>query len=221
MSVSRKIHFNALSESMRRRWADLTCGRKQPGPLYAEPLPFGVMRFGLLALLGLATISVSCWCGFGLPEAVGAVQSPAWLISYTGGGFMLAYGIPGLMRQSALRKALRFAPGRTCSRSTSSRPTARCSRSSPWTRAISVARSMIRPRLPLRGSSPADLHDARQGHGRAGPAASGREPQRSPSSPRWACCFAAGGAPCTGRTAPARRCVFAPLQGVVVARCQT
>jgi hypothetical protein len=112
MSVSRRIHFNALPESVRRRWADLTSGREQPGPLYAEPQPSGTMPCGLLALLGLTAIGFLCWYRFGALGEDDGLQSPTWLIIYAGGGFMLVHGILGLMRRISLRKALPFAPGR-------------------------------------------------------------------------------------------------------------
>ena len=108
MSVSRKIHFNALPESVRRRWVEITAGREQPGPLYVEPRPSGIAGLVLLAFFGLVILAIGCWRHFGLP---GAMQSPAWLIGYAGGGFMLVYGTLGLRRQIALRKALPFVPG--------------------------------------------------------------------------------------------------------------
>jgi hypothetical protein len=125
MSIPRKIHFNALPESVRRRWVEITAGREQPEPLYVEPLPFHISRMVRLAFCGLL-INISsrmvclafcgllislglCWQHFGL---LGTVQSPAWILGYAGGGFMLVYMILELMRSIALRRALPFAPGR-------------------------------------------------------------------------------------------------------------
>lgn len=111
MSVSRRIHFNALPEPVRRRWVGLTSGQEQPGPLHAEPLPLGVASFGSLALLGLALLGLFSHPHAGALEKGGALQSPAWLLVYVVVWLMVVSGTLGLVRRSWRRKALPFAPG--------------------------------------------------------------------------------------------------------------
>jgi hypothetical protein len=112
MSVARKIHFNALPEAVRQRFADRTTGREQPAPLCSQPLTTSPVLFGFLALLGAGGLWAAYSYGFGDPWSSDAVQQPLWLIAYALGGFVLFRSILAIVRRASLRKALPFRPGR-------------------------------------------------------------------------------------------------------------
>jgi hypothetical protein len=113
MSVSRKIHFNALPESVRRRWVELTAGWEQPGPLLVQPVFFPVQDFVVRALMGLLMFAVYWQADFGrLGEPLAVLPPPLGIAIYATPWFLFTHGVLGTLRALALRKGLPFAPGR-------------------------------------------------------------------------------------------------------------
>lgn len=112
MSVARKIHFNALPEAVRQRFADRTSGREEPAPLCSETLGTGPIVFGLLALLGVGALWAAYSYGFGDPWSSEAIQHPLWLAAYALGGFVAFRSILTIVRRKTLHKSVPFKPGR-------------------------------------------------------------------------------------------------------------
>ncbi len=112
MSVSRKIHFNALPEEVRQRFVDRITGEEKPGPLYRDPAPSGVGGLVFWLLVGLAGLAILCSYGYGSLWGDGGFQGIGSLVLYVGGSAVAVASLLSILRRIKLHRALPFRPGR-------------------------------------------------------------------------------------------------------------
>jgi hypothetical protein len=108
----RRIHFNALPETQRKRLVDAVEGRTEPRPIFQEGHGSGgaIFGWGFLAVLALGGLGLSLVADFG--RVCSPVQAPWVALVDFGLAFTAVYGVIAAVRASWLGRNIPFRRGR-------------------------------------------------------------------------------------------------------------
>jgi len=108
------VHFNALPETVRRRFIACTSFKEKPVPVLSDKLGGTGAIIGFLLLGGLAAIGIWLVWSLGYGRYYGSTgrYGVGGLAAFALCGYVLAWSILAAIRRVRLRGALPFAPGR-------------------------------------------------------------------------------------------------------------